>query len=279
LGFFRFDYNKAGAGVAKGAPRKKAFFAFWDIYFSKLWKFIKLNFITLLFCLPIITIGPALTGMTKVLRNFVLDKNSFVFHDFWKGFKQSFKKSLPIGMIDVIIAVSSILGLQIYPQMAQESQTGGLFFIALCVISLSFAFTLLMVNFYIFPMLAATDLSVKDILKNSFFLTCVSFKRNFITFLIVLFTSLILLFTFFMSPDVFLLILPVFPISFLGFVIMFNTYPQIQKYVINPYYEGRGEENPEYAHLKSAPDGNSLFVDKGGSETPIPKKSKGKTIS
>ena len=64
---------------------------------------------------------------------------------------------------------------------------------------------------------------------------------------------------------------------------MFNSYPQIQKYVIDPYYEERGEVNPEYGVYSAEDEDDILFVDKGGEEAPIEskktKQKKNKTIS
>ena len=69
-------------------------------------------------------------------------------------------------------------------------------------------------------------------------------------------------------------------------VFCFNSYPVIQKYVINPYYEQKGEVNPELADAEAeSEDEEVLFEDKGGSEKPIEKKknkkkaAKGKIIS
>lgn len=273
-----FDYEKAGKGVSKNGPKKKAFFVFFEMYFRKFWKLIQLNIITFIFCIPIVTIGPALAGMTKVLRNYVLEKNSFIFHDFWKGFSKNFKQSIPVGIVDVIFTISAISAVKVYPELAQVSSNGA-GYIILCVISLSFAFTLLMMNFYIMPMIIATDLKLTNIIKNSFFLTCVALKRNFITLLIVALIAVIIGIVVILHPLAAVLIVPLWIITFLGFIIMFNTYPMIQKYVIDPYYEERGEENPEYGYM-SAPEDETVFMDKGGEEVPIASKSKkNKTIS
>ncbi|MGN1135808.1 MAG: YesL family protein [Oscillospiraceae bacterium] len=260
------DYTKAGPGVAKNAPKKKPFFEFFELYFRKFWKLIQLNLLTALFCIPIVTLGPAIAGMTKVLRNYRLEKNAFIFHEFWKGFSKNLKQSVPVGLLDLLFTVSAIAALQVYPAMYKNS--GSIIYIILCVISVSFALTLLMMNFYIFPMIVATDLSLANIIKNSFFLTCVGLKKNIITLLIVAVIVFILGITILLHP-VSAIIIPIWPISFLGFLIMFNSYPLIQKYVIDPYYEERGESNPEYAYLEPLDEEDAIFTDMGGKETPI----------
>lgn len=258
------DYSKAGPGVAKNAPKKKPFFEFFELYFRKFWNLIKLNFITVLFCLPIVTIGPALAGMTKVLRNYRLEKNAFIMHEFWKGFSKNIKQSLPIGLLDVLFTASAIAAMQVYPSMYKSS--GNMIYIVFCVISVSFALTLLMMNFYIFPMIVATELSLANIVKNSFFLTCVGLKRNIITLLITAFIVVFLAVMILLHP-LSAIIIPIWPVSFLGFLIMFNSYPLIQKYVIDPYYEERGECNPEY--LQPLDEDDVIFTDMGGKEAPV----------
>ncbi len=275
MALFGTDYNKAGRGISKNAPKKKAFFVFWEIYFRKFWKLIQLNFITFIFCIPIVTIGPALSGMTKVLRNYVLEKGTFTFHEFWKGFSKNLKQSIPVGIADILICLSAVAALRVYPVLAQEY---GNIYNVLCVVSVSFAFTLLMMNFYIIPMIVATDLKLINIIKNAFFLTCIALKKNFITLVIVI-TSIAFWIVAVFLNNMTVILIPLLPVSFIGLVIMFNTYPQIQKYVIDPYYEERGEVNPE--HSGSIPDEDaSVFKDKGGTEQIIEAKNKkNKTIS
>lgn len=277
--FGMHDYEKAGAGVAKNAPKKKAFFDFWEMYFRYCWRLLKLNLLTFVFCIPIVTIGPALAGMTKVLRNYSLDKNSFMFHDFWKGFTQNWKQSLPIGLVDTLFLVSAIAALHVYPAMAKAAESGGMIYTVLCIISISFAMTLFMMNFYIFPMIVATDLSLKNIVKNSFFLACIALKKNFVTLVCVMAIVGLMIVAVTVSPAS-LVIIPLWPITFMGFIIIYNSYPEIQKYVINPYYEERGMDNPEYDYLKPLTADESVFTDHGGEELPIEgKKKKGKIIS
>ena len=71
------------------------------------------------------------------------------------------------------------------------------------------------------------------------------------------------------------------PSSFAAFIVVFNSYPVIQKYVIDPYYAQIGEVNPEMTFTET--EGENVFEDQGGKEKPVeaPKKRarKGKIVS
>ena len=111
MAFHLFNYGKAGSGVQKGGPRKKPFFLFWEIFGDKFWKFFLLYLIYILFCLPIVTLGPATAAVTQVMRKFVIGEPIFVFHEFLDAFKKNFRQSLAVGIVDIaFIAIS----LQIY---------------------------------------------------------------------------------------------------------------------------------------------------------------------
>ena len=89
-GFFGlFDYTKPGKGVDKNGPQKKRFFHFFELYFRKFWKLITLNLIYILFCIPIVTIGPATAAMTYILKNYTMERPVFLWSDFLEAFKKT----------------------------------------------------------------------------------------------------------------------------------------------------------------------------------------------
>ena len=65
---------------------------------SKIGDLVILNLVTLVFCIPIVTIGPTLTAAhyaaLKIKRN-----ENYVLNNFWKSFKENFKQSTLIGLI------------------------------------------------------------------------------------------------------------------------------------------------------------------------------------
>ena len=52
MGLFSKDYESAGVGISKNAPKKKGAALFFDIVGRKFWKLLALNFIYMLFFIP-----------------------------------------------------------------------------------------------------------------------------------------------------------------------------------------------------------------------------------
>lgn len=270
-----YNYEKSGTGVSKNAPKKKRPLLFLQIVWRKLGQLLALNFIYTICCIPIFLIGPATAGLVRVLRKYSVERHAFIIHDFFKSYKQNFKASFIVGISNIFLAVCVYAGYRVYPYLAEQYDSM-LLYVPL-IIMLSIAFTTLIMSFYSYIMIVTTSISLKNIIKNSFFLTLAAFKTNIITLLlaVIIILAVAALVIYNLS---FVLLLPFMPISLIWLLICFNCYPVVERFVITPYYEERGEVNPEHITTQ---DGETLFADKGGHEAPIlPKntKKRGRTI-
>ena len=54
MGLFGSNYERAGSGIAKNAPKKKGFFRFFEIFGRKFWKPFELNLLYFVSFLPVI---------------------------------------------------------------------------------------------------------------------------------------------------------------------------------------------------------------------------------
>ena len=117
---------------------------------------------------------------------------------------------------------------------------------------------------------------MKNLFKNSFALAFAALKQNVISTIFVVFFATLMIIFFIAMPPFALLIIPFFPMALTWFIVCFNCYPVIQKYVINPFYESRGEINPELTDGTEDIDEETIFEDMGGKEKPIEKRKKGK---
>jgi uncharacterized membrane protein YesL len=302
LGLFSKDYESTGAGISKDAPKKKGAALFFDIVGRKFWSLMWVNLLYMLFFLPLVMIivaigalknnetasmvvsitlllafmvliGPATAGMTKVLRLFILNKHSFIGRDFLSGFKSNFKNAAIIGFFDCLIGLSAYAALNVYPVLAV--QTGSRMLYVPMVITFSLFLVIIMMNHYFFLMMTATNLSLKNLFKNSLALSFVALKQNLFVFVMALLTIALMTVLFLFLMPVFLFLVPFFPAAFLCLLNCFVCYPVIQKYVINPYYTSIGEVNPEL--IDDTPTAEErIFEDMGGKEKPIEKRKKGK---
>lgn len=296
-------YMNPGPGINPYAPKKKPFFRFWELLWRNLGKLLTLNItftllhspflLSLIFyiqtdnkltvpmtCLMLIIQfvieGPIMAGCARVLRLIVLDKAFFFGEEFRKGFFKNFGAAFLYWLIDAVVIASIFAGLQVYPQLAERYNTSAVwipFGVSLCV-----GLIVLFMNFYLFPLQAATTLKKRSVIKNSFMLAALSPKQCFITLggiVLMLALCVVLL----MISSYLMFLFAFFPAAFIGYLVLFVNYPVIQKFVINPYYEDSGELNPEAD--EPVPDDERLFTDRGGTEKPAKdqQKGKGKVIS
>ncbi len=259
--------NTVGPGVPKNAPKKKPFFRFWELFGNKFWDFFKINLIYFVFCIPVVTIGPATAAMTALMRNIYLERPQFFLHDFIKEFKKNFKQAFVIGIIDLLVAAVFVFSVLMFFSLEDLTSTDSVVF----ALSLAATVLFLIMNFYIYPQIVALDLKLLDIFRNALVLSLLNIGPELIALVFV--AGYIFLAANF--PMFVLVLTPFIPLAWLGFLSVFCCYPAIQKHIIVPYYKQTGEKNPEIPDYDEEP----VFEDMGGREEPIKlnnsKKSKG----
>lgn len=261
-----YNNGVAGSGVSKKSPRKKPFKRFWEMFIRKFWILFQINMIYVLFCIPIVTIGPATAAMTALMRNIYLEKPQFVFHDFKEEFKKNFKQALPIGLLDLAaLFMGNFVIYYYYVHHADMDVTAKV----LMVLSLIASIFVIMMSFYIYPQIVALDLKLGAIVRNSILLVFLNPLGDIIT--LALFFGYAALIWWFLWPV--LMLIPVLPFGWIAFVAVFTCYPTIQKVLINPYYEKTGEKNPEIPDYEE----EAVFSDRGGDEAEIDLRKKEKT--
>lgn len=275
-GFFgMFDYSKPGKGVDKNGPQKKRFFLFFELYFRKFSKMILLNLMFLAFCIPIITIGPATVAMMKVLKDMSIEKPVFLWSDFIEAFKKNFVQGLIVGCVNAVIGVLLYVASAFYLNQIRVG-AGVVFYIPLAIT----AFVLLMVimtNFYLYLMIPTVNLNLGAMIKNSFSLAILGIKTNIFTVIFILLFGFVFIYT----PIIVLIILiPTVLFTFFGFIIAFNSYQYIEKYIIEPYYEKTGEKRPDVYYPDEDDFEDIVFEDIGTKEVAQKKskQNKSKTI-
>ena len=81
-------------------------------FMDTLWTVLKLNFIWVIFSLPIVTIGPSTIAAFSVTLKMAANEEGKIFSQFFKSFKQNFKQGLIIGLITLAVAYSCYLNFE-----------------------------------------------------------------------------------------------------------------------------------------------------------------------
>ena len=290
MGLF-YNYSESGKGVAKNGPKKKPFFRFWELFARKFWNLITLNFVYvitsgialllagllvsantenpyfLLLGLPVIVLfGPATAASSQIVRKYVLEKPIFMMDEYKTAFKNNFRQALPVGIFDVLFLSAFTYGLFFYADAIDNDPSAQTYVMVLITIAISAYF--LMAHFYIYFEIVSLTLPLGKIVKNALLLVVMGIKGNIISFITwgVFFSAIVLFFPY----SVF--VLPVLPFGWLFFLVAFNSYPIIQKYIINPFYESQGLKNPELPDEEEEDGEERIFTDRGGTEEEIRKK-------
>lgn len=140
----------------KGAAR---FFFLAYTHFAKL---VGLNMLFLLFCVPVITIPAALSGISRVNMLLVRQGTSNVWGDFIGEFKSSFLKSLPLGLLCAFLFADAALCIYLGGLAASAGTAAALLIAALILYIMAIP-----VSCYIFALLSIMTLRNADILRDA----------------------------------------------------------------------------------------------------------------
>lgn len=147
-------------------------------FMQSLWDILKLNFMWIIFCIPIVTIGGSTIAAFSVLLRMSEDQEGNVIKDFWKAFKENWKQGILIGLLPPICFEAVFLDFQLYNAV----EKGGLgILIVGCFSAYIFIFCLI----YVFPLLARYDNTVINSIKNSFRIGMKFFGRTFLLLVII----------------------------------------------------------------------------------------------
>lgn len=132
------------------------------IFLNKLGDIIVANLLFLVCCIPIITIGPALTALYHCMLRTVKGNNNGTTKTFFRAFKENFRQSLIVWL--GLLAVGFILFLNIrFLQNTASVMSKPLFYVSLGIAGL-----VIILALYIFPVIAAFANTTVNLLKNAY---------------------------------------------------------------------------------------------------------------
>lgn len=148
-----------------------------------------LNFLMLLCCIPIFTIGAACTGMHYVLLKTVRGEEGYLVRGFFKSFKQNFRQATILWLIMLLVIGVYVGDFLIF------SYSGVKFPAVLMIAILAIAIVFLMVAVYVFPVLSRFDNTIKNTLKNAFCMAILNLPKTLLMILLLALPLVIIYFS------------------------------------------------------------------------------------
>ncbi|MBE5960761.1 MAG: DUF624 domain-containing protein [Lachnospiraceae bacterium] len=160
-----------------------------------------LNFLFLICCVPVITIGPSFTALFTVTFRMAENKEGYVGREFLHAFKENIKK--PIAAELLLIIPILILSFNLFFWSSLKSVLGTI----ISVFCILFLLILAGMLCYVFPLIAKFENTVKQTLRNAFYfateykgytlaLIALVFAQGLVLILTVATTTLMLVFGF-----------------------------------------------------------------------------------
>lgn len=137
------------------------------------------GFFWLMFSVPLVTIGASTTATYYTVVKGIRRKRGYIWKNFWSSFKMNFLQATMLW-----IASLAIDGLFVFNIIFAHNNIEGMWGNVLIVIYMVILAVLITTQMYVFPVLSRFKLSVKEIVKTSFFLGIKHFPITLICILI-----------------------------------------------------------------------------------------------
>lgn len=137
-------------------------------FMGKAWDMILLSILWLIFCIPLVTIGPATTALYYTVVKVIRRERGYVFREFFHSFKDNLKVGVITTLIFWIIAFILYVDYQYAIGLKETKPNQGYLFLAgFNVITV----IMIAILAYIFPVLSRFTLQVKGLFKTAFFMS------------------------------------------------------------------------------------------------------------
>ena len=122
--------------------------------------------------ISLIPTGPAITALMSVMGKLVREKDARLTRDFFTAYKQGFKQSMVIWLLELGTITILIIDILFF-----KKQSYGIFVIPIMYV---IGIVILLMGLYAFPLISRFQLKTKDVIRLSFYYTIVKFKITFL---------------------------------------------------------------------------------------------------
>lgn len=166
---------------------------------NKLADLIYLNLLTVICCIPVITVGASMTALHYVLLKMVKNEEGYITRSFFKSFKQNFKQATLIWLI-LLLAICILTG-----DFLIFNYSGLSFPKWLQVVMLAVAIFILFATMHLFPLLARYENSIMNTYRNSLFMGILNLPKTVVMMVCWLIPIAIIIFIPQIAPIAFVL--------------------------------------------------------------------------
>lgn len=149
-----------------------------------------LNLLVLILCIPVITAGAAFTGMHFVLLKIVRGEEGYLVKGFFKSFKQNFRQATILWMLMLFVVALIAADLIILNAGMDMPWVYRMLILAIALI-------LLLIAVYVFPVLARFDNTIKNTLRNAFFLSFLNLPKSILMVVLIFLPAVILYYSYY----------------------------------------------------------------------------------
>lgn len=157
-----------------------------------------LNILALICCIPIVTAGASFTALHYVALKIVRNEESYITRGFLKSFKENFKQATAIWLI-LLLAMLLLAG-----DFYIIFYSGMEFNVVIKVIIMAAIVLVAFVATFVFPLLAKFDNTVKQTIKNAFFMSIMQLPKTILMIVMNLAPIVLAMFSYKAFPIVFM---------------------------------------------------------------------------
>lgn len=168
------------------------FFSMDNGLFRALAKFVDCLWLSILFlvsCIPVFTIGAAMTALYYTVHKVLRKDRGYVTTEYWHGFKTNFKQSTVVWLIVLAIGLVLAGDIKILLPMNKAGNPLGKAYVVFGVMMI---FELIWCT-YLFPYMARFANTTKAVMKNAALMAVLDFPRTFLVILIMAAFGLVVL--------------------------------------------------------------------------------------
>lgn len=150
-----------------------------------------LNILTLICCIPVVTIGASLTAMNYMALKIARNEECYITRGFFKSFKDNFKQATLIWLIFFVLILVLLGDFFIMRNSGME------FHFIFRGILLAFTLLTIFTGMYVFPVLAKFENTIFRTIKNALLMSLMQFPKTIL--MIVLYLIPVVIFFFVMQ--------------------------------------------------------------------------------